>query len=148
MIIDRIENEALYSGLGVRIEKGLEYLKNTDLTLLENGKFEIADGVRAIVSEYSTKNDEDCKLEAHKKHIDIQCIISGKEFIGYVPLIDQKPTVAYNEEKDVVFYNEEVEYSMLEPGMFAIYYPTDLHKPGIKIDTIAAVKKIVIKVLA
>lgn len=147
MILDKIENAGLYTAINARISKGFEYIKTTDLISITSGKFEIGDGLTAIISEYETKNVEDCNLEAHEKFIDIQYIISGEELIGYVPLNKQVPTIAYNSDRDVVFYKEEVALTKLEAGMFAVYFPTDLHQPCIKSGASSTVKKLVIKVL-
>ena len=149
MILDRIENADLYTSLNPKIAKGIEYIKSTDLVSLASGKYDISEGLRAIISEYNTKNIEDCRLESHRKYIDIQYIISVEELIGFAPLKNQPPSIAYNETKDVIFYeDDEVSYTKLETGMFAIYYPTDLHRPCVKNKTSSPVKKLVIKVLA
>ena len=34
----------------------------------------------------------------------------------------------------------------VEEGMFTIFFPEDLHRPGVKLDQIAKVKKVVVKV--
>lgn len=41
MIIDRIENAALYNGLGAGIVAALGYIKQNDLSNVEVGKYEI-----------------------------------------------------------------------------------------------------------
>lgn len=148
MILDKIENAAMYKCLTERIAIGLDYVKNTDMSAMEPGKYEVAEGITAIISEYNTKELTDARLEAHEKFIDIQYIISGEEFIGYAPLNGQTPTIPYDAERDVVFYNEEVSFTKLETGMFAIYFPTDLHQPCVKIEDTAPVKKCVVKLLA
>ena len=148
MILDKLENADLYKGLSKRLDKGFEYLKSNDLTTVAPGSYDIAEGVRAIISEYNSKNIADAVLEAHKKYIDIQYVISGEEQIGYTPLADQTPTIAYDADRDVVFFKEEVSYTKLSTGMFSVYFPTDLHQPGVKTgSTPTLVKKCVIKVL-
>ena len=146
MILDKLENADLYKGLSTRLDKGFEYLKSTNLKSVAPGSYDIAEGVRAIISEYNTKEIADAVIEAHEKFIDIQYLISGEEQIGYTALAGQTPTIPYNPERDVVFYNEEVSYTKLSEGMFAVYFPTDLHQPGVKISISASVKKCVIKV--
>ncbi len=147
MIIDKIENSGLYLNLGKRIAKAFKYINSTDFSRIEPGRYEIEnDNIFAIVNEYETKNVSDCVLEAHRKFIDIQYICSGVELIGVAPLVNQIPTKEYDESKDCAFFNEETSFVEMTGGMFAIFFPDDLHMPGVKTDSILKVKKVVIKV--
>lgn len=146
MIVDKIENAEIYQGLGDRLLAGLAYIKETDLAVLKPGRYDISEGLFALISEYDTKDEADCKPEAHEKYADIQYIISGTELIGYVPLEDQVPSVPYNPEKDLVFYDTKVSYTEMKAGMFAVYFPTDIHRPGVQNGTSSLVKKLVLKV--
>lgn len=147
MILDKLENSAIYEGISENLRKGFEYLKNTNLESIETGKYEI-DGMNvfAMFSEYETKKQEDCRPEAHRDYADIQYIISGKEAIGFVTLKDQPETLAYQPEKDIVFFASETSPLLLEAGMFAVFFPQDVHRPCMQIDGPEKVKKVVIKV--
>ena len=147
MIIDKIENSGLYLNVGKRIAKAFEYINSTDFSGIEPGRYEIEDdNIFAIVNEYETKNVNDCVLEAHRKFIDIQYIYSGVELIGVAPLVDQIPTIEYDESKDCVFFNEETSFVKMTGGIFAVFFPEDLHMPGVKADSVSKVKKVVVKV--
>ncbi len=146
MIIDKIENAAKYAVISAGIKKGLDYILATDLENTEVGKYELGDGVKAIVSEYQSKEASAGVIESHKKFIDIQYIISGEEKMGYLPLEGQTPSTPYNEEKDVMFFTEPVSFTAFKKGMFSIYFPEDIHQPCIQIDSPVQVKKLVIKV--
>ena len=147
MIADRIENIDMYVGLGERIAAALKYISETDFSGVEKGKYAIdGDLVYASVNEYQTKPEADCKIEAHRKYIDVQFIVSGEETMGYAPLTDQQPSIAYNEEKDCVFFETPVSKLKFVAGMFAIYYPNDLHQPCISTEKASTVKKVVVKV--
>lgn len=147
MILDKLENSAQYENITENLKKGFNYLKNSDLKSLEAGKYEI-DGMNvfALISEYETKKHENCRPEAHRDYADIQFIISGKEAIGYVFLKDQPKTVDYNPATDIVFYASETSPLILEAGMFAVFFPHDVHRPCMQIDGPEKVKKVVIKV--
>lgn len=149
MIADKLENRKIYSDIDKRITRALEYIASTDLTSLAPGKHEI-DGknIYASVSEYQTKDAATTKPEGHLKYIDVQYIVSGSELIGYTPFYAQKPSVAYDQEKDVMFFDEKVSFVKIEAGMFAIFFPDDLHQPCINTGKTELVKKVVIKVLA
>ena len=128
MIIDRIENASLYYKLGSGIAEALVYIKDNDLTTIEIGSYEISKGkVRMIVNEYEQKCKDTVTMEAHRKNIDVQYWVKGSELMGYAPLQSHSLLEPFNEEKDFGNYAAEASFSKLEPGMFAIYFPTDMH---------------------
>lgn len=148
MILDSLSNSALYLNLHPRINKAFEFLKNTDLHNISEGKYAIdGDEIFAMVSQYSTKLPENCKPEAHIKYFDIQYMISGIEKIGYAAKFNQVETEVYNLEKDIAFYNAEIETITLKEGSFAIFYPNDIHAPCMQYNNCVEVKKLVVKVL-
>ena len=149
MIIDKFKNINLYSGLSEGINKAINFLQQTDFSNFKPGRVEIDnDNIFALLNKYQTKNPDDCKLEAHKKYIDIQYILSGSELIGYAPLNNQTVIEKYSEEKDVAFFEGETSLMKLDEGMFAIFFPDDLHKPCVKSNTIPeTVQKIVVKIV-
>lgn len=148
MIIDKLSNAKQYYGLSKRVEKALKYLENTDLSKLEVGKYEI-DGKNIYVSvaEYETKDIEQCKWEAHRKYLDIQFIIVGKEMMGYAPINEMKMKNEYSKEKDILFLEGDGNYLVANEGTFLLFAPEDAHMPGIKAFQQQFVKKAVIKIL-
>ena len=149
MIIDKFKNIDLYSCLSDRISKAIVFLRETDFSNFQQEIVEIdGENIFAILSEYQTKDIQNCRLEAHRKYIDIQYIVSGSELIGYAPLNDQTITEEYDEEKDVIFFEGETSLVKLAAGMFAVFFPDDLHKPCIKTNTIhETVQKVVVKII-
>ena len=147
MIVDKIENANLYKNLGDRIQKSFNYIKETDLKKLHPGRYDIdGDNIFALISEYHTKTESEGKLEAHKKYIDVQYIIEGEELMGYSPLSDQSVLEPYKEENDIIFYKGEKVFIKVTEGMFAIFFPEDVHMPGIQVEKKSPVRKLVIKV--
>src|SRR4030066_683186 len=147
MIIDKIENANIYKNLGERIKQSFDYIVQTDLKNLAPGKYEIdGENIFALVSEYKTKSEQEGKLEAHRKYIDIQYVISGEELMGYVPLGNQQILEPYKEENDIVFFKGDKSFTKVSAGMFAIFFPEDVHMPGILAGQKSSVKKLVIKV--
>lgn len=149
MILDRLENAGLYKSLGENINEGFDYLIKNDITTMEPGKYPI-DGDRffLLINEYETKPETECKLESHIKYIDIQLMIEGAERMGYVAKTNQQPTENFLEEKDVMFYREKATFFDVKPGEFALFFPTDLHQPGIISGEKMKVKKAVLKIKA
>ena len=147
MIFDKIDNSAIYENISPLIKRAFEYLKQTDFSGMENGKHIVdGDNLFAVLQEYDTKNDVDAKLEAHRKYIDVQYIISGEELIGVRPLINQVHCKEYDAENDYALYDDTCSFVKISPGQFAVLFPQDLHKPGIKVDSSIKVKKVVMKV--
>lgn len=146
MILDKIENYKIYTQLSERIAKAFTYIQATDFSQIELGKHLIdGDEIFALVQEYDTKDISECKLEGHVKYIDIQYVISGIERIGITTLKGQTP-ITVNEENDYYFYDCDSTLIELSSGMFTIFFPDDLHKPGIKFNESSNVRKVVIKV--
>ena len=147
MIIDKIENAHLYKNISERVNKSFEYIRITDLKNLPAGRYPIdGENIFALVSEYKTKPESEGKLEAHKKYIDVQFVIEGEELMGYSPLGRQQILKPYKEENDIVFYTGDKSFTKVSEGMFAIFFPEDVHMPGIASSKSSSVKKIVIKV--
>jgi YhcH/YjgK/YiaL family protein len=147
MIIDTLDNYHLYQSINERIAKGFEFLHNTDLDAIPSGKHDIdGDSIFALVQEYQTKPLAECKLESHKKYIDIQYVIRGEEFMG-VTTKNNQTIVEVNEEKDYTFYEGSTSLVRVSKGMFTIFFPDDLHQPCVQTESDSEVKKVVIKVL-
>ncbi|HSL90611.1 MAG TPA: YhcH/YjgK/YiaL family protein [Ignavibacteriaceae bacterium] len=147
MIVDKLSNSTLYYGLSEEINRAFSYLHNTNFNDVPPGKYEIdGDKVFAIVAEYQTEDESEGKPESHKKYIDVQYVVKGSELIGYAPLVNQVISEPYNEENDIIFYKTKCSFLELSKGMFAIFYPDDIHLPGIKVGEKILVKKVVVKV--
>ena len=72
------------------VRRGIEWLQSTDLAALPLGRQEIdGDKVYANVQEYETK--ETFGIEAHRRYIDIQMLVFGKEILGVIPVSDDLP---------------------------------------------------------
>ncbi|MDW5290582.1 YhcH/YjgK/YiaL family protein [Formosa sp. PL04] len=148
MIIDKIENQIIYKSLSKSIEKGFDFINKNDLTKIPLGKYEIeGEDIFAIVMEYDTKIKSECKFEGHHKYIDLQYMISGTEYVSLETLTNQIP-VESNTEKDYDFYNIESQALKFDSGRFMIFFPDDLHQPGIHLNEVSTVKKVVIKIKA
>jgi len=147
MIIDKIENSHLYNK-GGRLEKAFNFIKDIDLENKKPGTYEIEGrDIYAIISSYNTKPREEGKFEAHRVYYDLQYMITGSEYIGYAPKNGHDIITPYNPDKDVSFFSGDITFMQMKQGMFAIFYPEDLHMPGILINEPAPVKKLVIKIL-
>lgn len=151
MIFDLLANTAYYEAFSPRLKRAFDFLKQTDLEALSAGKHMISgEEIFASVDEYESKQKSDCKWEAHRKYLDIQVLIHGCEKIGVSLLRDggsMKAKGDYNPEKDVQFFSGEGDEITIRPGMFAVFFPEDVHMPKIACEGPEKIKKIVVKVL-
>ena len=114
------------------------------LTEYENGKtYPLSDGNRFFVNVVQTKAPD--VAEAHRKYMDIQYIVKGKEVMGWADLADCKEEVAFNEEKDIGKYSGPFEYITINEGMCYVAFPEDAHMPGRHLDVPNDLVKVVVK---
>ena len=149
MIYDRLNNCKQYYILGEKFKKAFEFLKNTDLNSIEDGSYEI-DGkkIYANIQSLKTKPIEEKKWEVHRKYIDIQYVIKGKEKMGYGILEDfNEIIIPYDKEKDVEFLNgKEFNFVDVKEGDFVIFYPNDVHAPMLAYNQPENIKKVIVKI--
>ena len=147
MIYDLISNIGNYKGISKHLDKAIEFIMETDLQGLPLGRTEI-DGNHVFINvmEASTKDAKELNFEVHKKYMDIQIDLIGTEMIqtAIKPIGEVE---AYNEGKDIGFWEAEVDTScIMGPGRFIVCVTDELHKPGIQVGSNTAIKKCVVKV--
>ena len=147
MVYDKLDNIEFYRGLSPDIAMGLNFLEQMEPDTAV-GVYQINPRVKAIVSEYETKTENEHGYEAHRKNIDIQYLLSGEERIACLPIERLKETKAYNEETDAAFYSADLmpQEMTIGNGYFAIFFPQDGHMPQLCVDKPKKVKKVVIKI--
>ena len=148
MIIDTLDNPSKYFSNHSSFEKAFEFIKqHGDFSNTTETEFIINEYLKAFVANFQGETRENAaeKFECHNKNIDIQYCISGSETYGWKPRKDCfKIKEAYNDEKDVLFFNEKPDmYFTLNAGQFVVFFPEDVHAPG---SSDGKIKKLVIKV--
>ena len=147
MILDKIENIDTYKGIHPGINKALNFIKETNFSNLPMGKHDIeGDALFYIFKEYETTPIDDKLLESHLKYIDVQYVTEGVEEMGVTMRTDQKPKKEYDEEQDYMLFNTPYDIITVNAGMFAIFFPDDIHMPEITTSEPSHVKKVVVKV--
>lgn len=150
MILDSIKNISKYENLNIDLNSIVEFINRVESENLENGRYELdGDKLFALVQSYETKDSDECRLESHKKYIDIQYVQEGTE-VMYWSLVDElKVTEDLSQISDVIFYEDDKNATELvvNEKSFALFFTHDAHKPGVKFNTKSNVKKIVFKIL-
>ena len=144
MILDRLEHARMYRPVAVDIARALDYLQETDLRELADGRYEL-DGERlfAIVQRYRPKPAAAARWEAHRKYIDVQYIVDGCERMGYTylrkELVVETP---YDAQKDIIFYHAQGDLLEVPAGSFVIFTPHDIHAPSFTTERPEAPKEV------
>ena len=150
MIVDALANAARYRSLHPRLAVAFDYLAAFDPSTAD-GKYPIdEDRVYAQVQSYATKPAAEKKWESHRRYLDVQYVVSGRERMTVAPLGALADATPYNDAKDVINYagpSAETSSVYLEGGQFAIFFPEDGHQPGVQAGESGDVRKVVVKVL-
>jgi beta-galactosidase beta subunit len=161
-----------YRGISDNLDAAIDWLITTELGALHPGTIPIrGDAIRALVQQYTTVPTAGLQYEAHRKYMDIQCVVAGVERMLVVPIDDLKPAGAYDDEKDVILFDAPPAGSgsgvdaqsggrtatgkaapsgradlVVPAGAFAVFFPEDGHIPMLQAGAPAGVHKVVVKV--
>jgi YhcH/YjgK/YiaL family protein len=135
-----------------RILKAAYLIDSLDFPALQDNVFEIeGKNFYYILSSYQTVADyKEKPAEAHRKYLDLQYIIYGKEKFGFADYSNVKKSHSeYSPEKDIEFFDEIDNecFIPLNQNQYAIFFPEDIHRTGICIDKPCNVRKIIFKLL-
>ena len=149
MILDTLLHWRRYAGLSPRFPAAFEFLEGLGANV-ETGRHELdGDNLFALVQAYTTKPAADAQFEAHRRYIDIQCVLSGQETIFWAPLAGLRRVASpYDEKADIIFFPLEPPALPVRvgTGQFAILFPDDAHAPGRVWESPGDVVKVVVKV--
>ena len=146
MIFSTLSQSARYTALHPLFPQAFDHIRNTDLNALTPGVYQIVEGkLFAIVEHLQGRTRESAKLEVHRKHIDIQMVLSGDETMGWKTLSDcHDPVDEYSEVRDIRFFNDApASWVQVPPGCFCIFFPEDAHAPLVGE---GAIRKVIFKI--
>lgn len=128
-------------------DEAFDFLRSHNLDTMAAGKYAIDDeNVFATITIGPSKPFDKTNWESHRNYVDLQYVISGKEKIGVAPVATATVTTPYDVSKDIANYSAEGKYHIAVPGTFFLFFPTDAHRPSIKVKGNDVVKKLVIKI--
>ena len=116
------------------------------LTSYEPQTCNLSDGNRFFVNVGTTIAPD--VAEAHRKYMDIQYIVKGKEVMGWADLADCQPATEFSEEKDIGMYFGDFNFITINEGMCYVVFPEDAHMPGRHLDVPSDYVKVVVKLKA
>jgi len=150
MILDTLGNSTRYAALHPGFAQAFAFLKHAEWAKMSSASGDrerqtlrhLLDGDRVYVE---GRGRAGARLEAHRRHIDIQFTIEGNEEIGWRSLSGcAQPAGPFDDERDVGFFSDAPEtWVSVPPGTFAIFFPDDAHAPLAGRGT---VKKAIVKI--
>ena len=148
--IDSLSSNKWFSGIG-RSNKIADIIEKTDFTKKDDGTIKIdTDDLYYILTTYNTSNDiEEKPAEAHRKFIDLQYILYGEEKIGYADYRNPKMLFKdYDRDNDIEFFKriEDESFFILKKGMYAVFFPEDVHRPGLTNKETRGIRKVIFKI--
>lgn len=149
MIFDTLAQGPAYLSLNPRFKRAFEFLRAvTPATPV--GRHEIdGEEIYAFVQQHATKVPAEKKMEVHRRYIDIQFMLRGREIIAWAPLATMgTPTMEFDPKVDAALYAyppDAVEVPVVA-GQFMILFPEDAHAPSVAWGEPAEVLKVVVKV--
>ena len=145
MIVDSFDYIACYKGLHPNLDKAIDWLNSHTLDALENGKT-IIDGENVFVNvmDADLRDADGAAFEYHRRYADLQIDLTGGEGWGYetAPGTEVEPYQPDIGKKD----SEDAIFGALGEGRFVLFFPGELHKPGVARPGCAHVRKVVIKI--
>ncbi|WP_276356249.1 YhcH/YjgK/YiaL family protein [Cohnella caldifontis] len=138
------------AGLSPVLRQALEWLEQNVTAETPAGRYEIdGDRMYAMVQHLTTESEERRFAESHRQYADIQLLLSGRELI-LAARDDESAEIAADElaAKDKLSYREVPGESriVLNPGMFAVFFPMDIHRPCCSIGEPGDIRKAVVKI--
>ena len=150
MIIDHLSHAAQYYSVLPRLEKAFAFLETATRENYPVGRYELeGKELFAMVQEYESLPADGSRFEAHRNYVDVQYVVSGTEAIEVTELSKTRECDAYDSARDVAFFCDHSgkTRTVLTAGEWGLFFPHDVHKPGLAPDgTPAHVKKIVVKI--
>ena len=144
MICDTLQHLVRYRGLHPNLDTAIDYLLTHDLAALPLGRTEV-DGENVFINVMEADLSPDStRLEYHKKYADLQIDLTGGEGWGYTNL----PGAEIGEfTGDCGFQDSaSVVTGALGEGRFVLFFPEELHKPGLVQHGCVSVRKAVVKI--
>ena len=150
MIADIFENYKLYSSMHKDWDKAFAVIEDwLSKPIPEGANVSLEqDGVKLVMQTYKTVPAESKKFEGHKKNIDIQFLVEGKEIIYWANNRDLEIVVPYSDERDHMSFGNSSSATpvYLLPKTFAVFFPEDGHKTqcewGGSVDAIKIIAKL------
>ncbi len=145
MICDKLPPLVRDRGRPPNLDTAIDYLLTHDLAALPLGRTEV-DGEAVFINtmDATLHPDDGYHPEYHRRYADLQVDITGSEAWGYTNV---PGTEVGTFTGDCGFQDSaSVVTGALGEGRFVLFFPTELHKPGLVQHGCVSVRKAVVKI--
>ena len=145
MICDTLDQLHLYKGFHKNLDTAIAFLAVHPLDTLPLGRTEVdGDEVFINVMDADLKPHTGSHAEYHRLYADLQIDLTGGEGWGYetVPGTEVEPYQPDIGKKD----SEDAVLGTLGEGRFVLFFPGELHRPGVEMPGCDRVRKAVVKI--
>jgi len=132
MILDTLAETNRYVALHPLFGRAFDFLRNGSVEKLPDGRHEIdGNALYVVVARKLGQPRDRAILEAHRKYVDIQCVVEGADSIGWKSTLECRSVKkSYSPSDDCELYADPPTFwSTVEAGSFAIFFPADAHAP-------------------
>jgi len=114
----------------------------------ETQRIDLAGGAFALEQVYRSKDRTEGFFESHRKYIDVQVVFEGEEWTELADLGRCAGKHPYDPQRDLLIYHDIAgSRLLLGASDTAIFFPTDVHMPGLSgAAGPAIVRKTVVKI--
>jgi len=149
MIFDSVENVDCYGGQSDAITKAVQFVMAFDPSQ-PDGKYPIeGENIFALVQSVETGSPDGKPFEAHQKFLDVHIVLDGQERQDVVLMNRAEAELVqdYSEQNDaLLFRTDDFSTVILKPGMFALYGPSDGHRPCLCLNAPEKIRKVCVKI--
>ncbi|WP_181024280.1 YhcH/YjgK/YiaL family protein [Paenibacillus sp. UNC499MF] len=113
----------------------LDRLEKIPFRELENGKHPVrGEDIFFTIMELEAKDPAEAKAEKHERYIDVHFLLEGAETVGWSVDNGKSAVTEHSPEGDYTLFEPaaEEERLRLTPGMYAVFFPEDIHRPGLR----------------
>ena len=145
MICDTLAHLGRYKGLHKNLDTAIDYLLSHNLSQLPLGRTEVeGEEVFINVMEAQLQPAEGSCPEYHRRYADLQLDLTGGEGWGYATAPGEEVGTFTG---DIGFQNSpDAVTGSLGEGRFVLFFPGELHKPGVARPECTKVRKAVVKI--
>ena len=145
MICDTLQHLQRYKGLHPNLDTAIAYLQAHDVNTLPLGRTEVdGENVFINVMDATLHSDDGYHPEYHRQYADLQLDMTGSEGWGFTT----------NPGKEIGDFTGDVGFQAsasvvtgsLGEGRFVLFFPGELHKPGLVQHGCVHVHKAVVKI--
>ncbi|MBI1833407.1 MAG: YhcH/YjgK/YiaL family protein [Candidatus Andersenbacteria bacterium] len=122
----------------------------TEASQKPDGEYEIRGrDLYASITTIETRPRSITVFEAHREYIDLHFCLEGEEVIDWTSVDKLVATMKFDIKKDYCLYQSTSQFNSIDltAGAFAVFLPTDAHRPKVSDSKNKLCRKVVVKIL-